>query len=75
MMNFIDTLICCLMTNILVFKNMYQKAPSTKLNKSDKEFTLKLYKDSNFVAFKMQIHFSLHNVTCFKYGAIISKKY
>lgn len=74
MVNFIDIIICCSMVDILLFKNMHQKAPSASLNKSDKEFALKLYKDSNSVTFKMQIHSFLHNITYFKYGVAIIQK-
>lgn len=49
------------MADILIFKNICQKATSASFNKSDKEFALKLYKNNNFVAFKMQIHSFLHN--------------
>lgn len=74
MVNFINIIIYYSMSDILVPKDIYQKALSASLNKSNEEFTLKLYKDSNFVVFKTQIHFFSHNVTCFKYGVAISRK-
>lgn len=50
------------------------KALSTSLDKTNKEFTLKLYKNSNAVTFRIQVHSSLYNVTCFKYGATLTEK-
>lgn len=47
---FIDNIICYLMVDILNCKEKNQEAPSTSLDKTDGEFTLKLYKDSNFIA-------------------------
>lgn len=48
---------------------------SARLNKIDKEFVLKLYKDGNAIAFKTQIHFSLYNVTYFQYRIALIRKY
>lgn len=62
------------MANILISKYICQKDLLASLNESDKECILKLYKDNNFVAFKTQIHSSLHNITCFKYIAATSEK-
>lgn len=63
------------MADILISKNMHQEASSVSLIEFDKKFTLKLYKDSNFIVSKMQIYSSLYNITYFKYGATASKKY
>lgn len=60
---------------MLLPKYISHKTLSASLNKIDTEFALALYKDSNVVAFIMQIQFSLHNVTCFKYRATVSGKY
>lgn len=51
-----------------------QKASTASLDKTDQEFALKLHKDSNTVASKIQIYFSLHNATCFKFGAAVTRK-
>lgn len=45
------------------------------LNKTDKDFALNLYRDSNAIIFKIQTHFFLYNVTRFKYRVAVSKKY
>ncbi len=58
---FIDSIICCSMADI-------------SLNETDEEFALKLYKDSNAIASKTQVHSFSHNATCFKYKAAISGK-
>lgn len=44
------------------------------LNKTDEDFALKLYKDSNAVDSKTQIYFFLHNATCFKYRVAANRK-
>lgn len=59
---------------MLLTEEIKQEALSVSLNETDKDFALKLYKDSNAIIFKTQIHFSLHNITCFKYGATVTKK-
>lgn len=74
MVNFIDSIICCSMGDILASKNMHQEAPLASLNEFNEEFALKLYKNSNFVASKTQYSF-LHNATYFKYGASANGKY
>lgn len=66
--NFIDTIICysiadvlslkvksqkTLLIDIFLSKNISHEAPSASLNKNSKEFALKLYKDSNAVASKI----------------------
>lgn len=38
--------------NVLLFKNISYKVSLLSLNKTDKEFALKLYKDNNTIAFK-----------------------
>lgn len=45
-----------LLANMLLFKNISQKALSASLNKTDKALALKLYKDINAIASKIQIH-------------------
>lgn len=74
MIKFIDNIICCLILNILMAEKTSQKAPSASLNKTDEEFALKFYKDSNAVSSRTQVHFFLHNVTCFKYGIAMTGK-
>lgn len=71
MVKFIDTIICCSIPNLLsskvidqealsvillLSKNISYKALLASLNKTNKEFALKLYKNSNSITFKMQIH-------------------
>lgn len=53
MMMFIDNIICYFMADVLNFEKTNQKALSASLNKSNKKFALKLYKDSNIVASKI----------------------
>lgn len=52
MVRFINSIISCSMANVLLTKNISQEALSACLNKTDEEFTLKLYKDNNTVAHK-----------------------
>lgn len=75
MVNFIDIIICNLIINILLSKNIQQEAMSANMNKSDEKFAPKLYKNSNFVASKIQIYFSLQNATYFKFEAAANRKY
>lgn len=75
MVKFIDNIICYLMADILDSKETSQKVLSVSLAKTDEEFALKLHKNNNTVASTTQIYFFLHNVTCFKYGAIVIRKY
>lgn len=42
---------------------------SIYLNKIDKDFAFKLYKNSNAIICKIQIYIVLLNITCFEYGA------
>lgn len=56
-MKCIDNIICCLIIDILDFEKTSQKAPSASLDKTNKEFIIKLYKDSNIVISKTQIYF------------------
>lgn len=72
--NFIDSIIRCLMVDISASKNTCQEVPSTSVNKSDQEFALTLYDDSNFVASKTQIHSFSYYATCFKCRATVNRK-
>ncbi len=90
-LQFIDTIISYSLADKLSSENIEQKipaadvlspeyigyeAPSASLDKTDTEFALALYKDSNAVASKTQVHSSSHmNATYFKYGAAVSRKY
>lgn len=73
-MKFINIIIGYLIVNVLNFQETSQKSLPASLNKTDKKFILKLYKNSNIIVSKTQIHFFLHNITCFKYRAAIIKK-
>lgn len=53
------------MANVSIFEDISQKAPSASFNKTNNKYALKLYKNSNIVAFKTQIYSFLHNATCF----------
>lgn len=44
------------------------------LDKTDKKFTLKLYRDSNAIISKTPIYSFLHNTTCFKYETAMTRK-
>lgn len=57
MVKFINNIICYSITNVLNFKKISQEDLLASLKKTDKEFTLKLYKDSITIASKIQIHF------------------
>lgn len=87
---FIDTIIYWFIANILLSKVMHEevllavvllsknisyKGLLASFNKINKEFVLKSYKNSNTVAFKMQIYSFFHNAICFKYSVVISEKY
>lgn len=74
MMKFIDNIVCYLITDISLTKEIKQEVLSASLNKTDADFALKLYKDSNAIASKTQIHSSSHNTTCFKYGVAATGK-
>ncbi len=87
MLQFIDTIISCSLADKSSSENIEQEvpaadvllpvgheAPSTSLDKTDAEFALTLYRDSNAIVSKTQVHSSLHKATCFKYGAAISGK-
>lgn len=50
------------------------EAPSVNLDKTNAKFTLALYKDSNIIAFKTQVHFSLSNAIYFEYRATITSR-
>lgn len=62
------------MPDILIFEVTYYDVSSTNLNEFDKKFALKLFKESNSVASKIQIYCSLYNTTYFKYRATASRK-
>lgn len=51
MIKFINNIIYCVMLDLSMAEKMSQKASSVNLNKTDKEFALKLYKDSNAIIF------------------------
>lgn len=74
MMKLIDNIVYCLIVDILFTKKIKQEVLSASLNNTDEDFALKFYKDSNIVVSKTEIHFSLHNLTCFKYRAVGTKK-
>ncbi len=84
MLQFIDTIIFCSLADQSLSQNIEQEvpaadvlspvgheAPSASLDEIDAEFALALYRDSNAVASKTQVYSSLHNATCFKYGAAV----
>ena len=64
-----------LLTGILLLKNINQKILSSSLCKTNGQFALKLYKDSNVIISKMQVYSSFYNATYFKYKFAISRKY
>lgn len=74
MVKIFDNIICYLIADILLIKKIKKQTLSVSLNKIDKDFAFKLYKNSNVVAFKIQIHFFLYNATCFKYKTATIKK-
>ncbi len=87
MLQFIDTIIFCFLANKSSSENIEQEVPtvdvllpvgyealSASQDKTDAEFALALYRDSNVVASKTQVHSSLYNATCFQYGADVSGK-
>lgn len=45
------------------------EAPSASLDEWDSSFALKLDVDSNAMAMRYQMYSSIHNATCYKYGA------
>lgn len=75
MMKIIANIICYSMADVSDCKETSQEALSMSLDKTDGKFALKLYQDSNSVASKIQIHSSSYNVTCFRYKAVITRKY
>lgn len=60
--------------DVLLSKYISHKAPSMSLDKTNVKFALVLYKNSNTIVFKTQVHFSLHNVIYFKYGTAVNGK-
>ncbi len=87
MLQFINIIISCFLADKSLSENIEQEvlavdvlspigheAPSASLDETDAEFALALYRDSNAVASKTQVHSSSHNATCFKYGAAVSGK-
>ena len=62
------------MSDVPIAVKISEKASSVSLDKTDKEFALKLYKDSNVVTSKTQIYSFLYNTTYFKYGTIMIGK-
>ena len=75
MIKFIDNIICSLMSVVSIAKKTSQKALSVSLNKTNEEFALKLYRNSNIIVSKTQIHSFLYNMTCFMYRAAMIQKY
>lgn len=63
-----------LLINILFFKTIDHKALLIHWYRINKNFALKLYKNSNANIFKIQIHFFFHNIIYFKYNITINKK-
>lgn len=59
----------------LIAKKTSQKFLSASPDRTDKNFVLKLYKNSNAIVFKTQVYFSLYNATCFKYRFAMIRKY
>lgn len=53
------------MADVLDFKKTSQKDLSVRLDITNKEFALKLYKDNKIAVSKTQIYFFLHNATSF----------
>lgn len=74
MVKFIDNVICCSMADVPMAEIMSQEAPSVSLDKINKKFVLKLYRDSNAIASRTQVHSFLYNITCFKYETTINRK-
>lgn len=62
------------MSDILIVKKINSKDLLAKLDITNKKFTLKLYKKSNFIVFKIQVSFFLHNTSCFKYSVVLTRK-
>lgn len=74
MVKYINNIICCSMIDVPIAEIMSQKAPSVSLDKINKKYALKLYKDSNAIASRTQVHSFLYNITCFKYKIAINRK-
>lgn len=53
MIKFIYNIIYCLLNDIIISKKISHKALSTSLNKTNKEFTQKLYRENNAVTPKI----------------------
>lgn len=69
MVEFIDNIIQYSIDSTLQGKPLSQETPSTSLDRNNKNFVLKLYRDSTFIITRCQLHSSTHNVTCFKHSA------
>lgn len=52
MVKFLDNIICCSIIDLSMAEETSWKPPSASLNKTNEEFSLKLYKDSYAVASK-----------------------
>lgn len=74
MVKFIKNIIYYSMADILMAEKTSQKALSASLDKTDKKFILKLYRDSNAIASRTPVHFFLHNTTYFKYETAMTRK-
>lgn len=72
---FIDNIVYYLIADITLSEDIKFEAPSANLDKTDKNFALKFYKDNNTVVSKIQIHSPLYNTICLKYRAIVTKNY
>lgn len=74
MEKFIDKIISCSIVDVSIGEDINREALSAKLDKTNEEFVLKLYKDSNTITSRIQIYSFLHNATCFKYKVILTGK-
>ena len=73
MVIFIDRIICySILEEVSIVVG--DEALSALGGEINKELMLKVKRDGNAIADKTQLHFSSHNVTCFKYGVADSKK-
>lgn len=62
------------MVDILNFETTSQQALSTSFDETYKEFSLKLDKNTNVIAFKISNFSLLYNTICFKYEAVTTRK-
>lgn len=65
---------CSINTAVSLESNiLYHACPEILLLNHNEIFFSQLYRNSNFVAQKVQMHSLLHNPTCYKYGTRNSK--